>query len=241
MTDKKEIALQEFHERLLRSHIAGSVAKIYLYGSFLRGQAGEESDVDLLVFAFGSPQEAQDVASDLAFDLLLETGERVEPLVYCLDDYRYPPSLFVYQVLSRGKEIYSMEKEHLYRREAEDLLTLSQRYLQSAERNLDAGDYRIAVDLAYNSAELAVKALLLLVAEEPPKTHGAIVRRFGEVGIRGLALPAGWGRALNRGLDRRNKARYDPHAPILEEDARNLLTLAKDLISSVLDRTGPSE
>lgn len=239
--DRKEIALEEFKKRLLRSHVAGLVGKIYLHGSFLRGEAGAESDIDLLIFALGSLDEVQGVSSDLAFDVLLEAGERVEALVYCLDDYRYPPSLFVYQVLSGGKEIYSMEKEALYRREAEDLLDLSRRYVRSAERNLGAGDSRIAVDLAYNSAELAVKAMLLLMAEEPPRTHGGLVKRFGEVGIKGLGLPAEWGRALNRGLDRRNKARYDPHATITEEDARNLLTLAGDLISAAFRRMGLSE
>jgi uncharacterized protein (UPF0332 family) len=44
------------------------------------------------------------------------------------------------------------------------------------------------------------------------------------------------GRAMNRGLERRNKARYDAHAVIALSDAREMLELADGLLALARER-----
>ena len=89
------------------------------------------------------------------------------------------------------------------------------------------------VDLAYNSAELCAKAWLLLVGAEVPRTHGGIVVRFSEQVVRPGKVPAELGRRLNRLLERRHRARYDPQATLLPHEAQEALELCGELIRSL--------
>jgi hypothetical protein len=59
-----------------------------------------------------------------------------------------------------------MSEAQLKRREAEDLLELAQTYLTMAKSLLAPGSVRGAIDLAYNAAELCVRAFLLLRLKE---------------------------------------------------------------------------
>ncbi len=61
-----------------------------LYGSVLRGDAGSESDVDLLVVATGDVRAVGRALGDIAFEVMLEHGELISPLVYGPDEYRHP-------------------------------------------------------------------------------------------------------------------------------------------------------
>ena len=54
----------------------------------------------------------------MAFTVLLDYGQRVEPLVYCLDDFRRP-RYFLSMIRESGKEVYSLPEEEIARREAE--------------------------------------------------------------------------------------------------------------------------
>jgi len=51
--------------------------------------------------------------------------------------------------------------------------------------------YRVAVDVGYNAVELCIKALILLRAGEIPRTHGGIVKKFGEIYVNYSALKDG--------------------------------------------------
>jgi len=119
--EEKYHALDEFLRRLKKQAVWGRIAKVVLYGSVLRGDAGEESDIDVLLVSTGDLGEVEEVASDVAFSVLLDLGQRVEPLVYCPEDF-YSSRSFLSTVRREGKEIYSMSEEKMRRREAEDLL-----------------------------------------------------------------------------------------------------------------------
>lgn len=228
----KQKALDDFTARLLQSSMKDHIARIVLFGSVLDGEDQPESDVDVLVFGTDRLRELSEACAAASFETAVRWGESVEPLVYCTDDLRFPQSYFLYDTLRRGKEIYRMEEEMLRRREAEAALALAREYLASAEDATAHRHYRLAVDGAYNSAELAVKGLLhLLKLEKMPSSHGGTVQIFGKHYVMtGLVAPE-QGHKLNMHLELRNKARYDFHARITQDDARDTLALAKEFIA----------
>ncbi|RKY65117.1 MAG: hypothetical protein DRQ02_10600, partial [Candidatus Latescibacterota bacterium] len=71
-------------------------------------------------------------------------------------------SYLVWQVKKNGEEIYTMEEKEIRRAEAQGYLEIAAHYLDAAGRNMEAEDYRVAADLAYNAAELSAKGLLSL-------------------------------------------------------------------------------
>lgn len=230
---EKHRALEEFLRRLKEQAVWERIAKVVLYGSVLRGEAGEESDIDVLLVSTGDLREVEEVASDVAFSVLLDLGQRVEPMVYCPEDF-YSSRSFLSAVRKEGKEIYSMSEEKLERREAEDLLELAQTYLTMAKLLLAPEGVRGAIDLAYNAAELCVRAFLLLRLKELPRTHGGLIQQFSQILIKKeKAIKPDLGRSLNRALERRNKSRYDPHAVLTEADARTVLQTAERMFQAL--------
>ncbi|MDZ7261866.1 MAG: HEPN domain-containing protein [candidate division KSB1 bacterium] len=65
--------------------------------------------------------------------------------------------------------------------------------------------------------------------EKVPETHGSIVRTFGEVYVKPNIVDRQLGRNLNRGLDLRNRARYDPDFTLSEKEAEAIIKLAEQL------------
>ena len=247
MTDTqntKQKALDDFTARLLQSS-KDHIARIILFGSVLYGEDQPESDVDVLVFGTDRLRELSEACAAASFETAMQWGESVEPLVYCTDDMRFPQSYFLYDTLRRGKEIYRMDEQTLRRKEAEATLALAREYLASAEDAAAHRHYRMAVDGAYNSAELAVKGLLHLVKlEKMPSSHGGTVQMFGQHYVMtGLVAPE-QGHRLNVHLELRNKARYDFHARITQDDASASVSLAKEFIAFLeaqLRERGPGE
>lgn len=238
LLDRKYRALDDFVARVRESEIGDRIAKMILYGSVLRGDASEESDIDVLVVATGDLQRVDETCGDIAFEVMLDQGQRVSPLVYCMDVLRYPTSYFSYRAVQEGREVYSMEEERLRRAESLGYLELAIEYRQQSLRSCNAGDYRLAVDGAYNAAELCAKGLLLLKLEDIPSSHGGIVQKFGEIWIKTALLPGEMGRGLNKGLEVRNQARYERHASIGEKEARMMLALAEQFINALSAELG---
>lgn len=70
---------REFKRRALRAMPRRRIAKVILYGSRARGDARPDSDWDLAVFVRGHPTDRDlSILSDVAFDLLMETGAFIQ-------------------------------------------------------------------------------------------------------------------------------------------------------------------
>lgn len=205
---KKQKALDFFLNELLRAEAKHHIARIILFGSLLKGEAKEGSDIDLLVITTDSYREISNACADSSFETSLSTGESVEPIIRCIDEARYPQSYFMYSVLKRGREVYSMEEQELKRKEAQNYLYLSLEYLKGSKSNSEGGHFRIAVDTAYNACELAIKGLVLLRLPDIPGSHGGIVKKFGELFVKSGEVPKELGRQMNLALEKRNNARY---------------------------------
>ena len=240
---KKVEALKLFTRKLLSGRAGDKVAKVILFGSLAEGEATEESDIDVLVFSLDGRESLRNACAEVAFEVAMETGEGIEALVYPLREYFSPSTYFLYRASRRGKEVFSMDERELKRREVEGSRSLAESYLTGAERALAAGDLRIAVDAAYNAAELCVKGLLLLKIDQLPGSHGGLVGRFGELYIKDGSLPRDLGRRLNRALELRADARYNYAAQVTEDMAQEAIELAKELLGyldqALADLPGP--
>ncbi len=83
------------------------IIEVILYGSYVRGDATEDSDIDVLVLIDESlnPSEVRKSLSDLLFDILLQEGELVSVVTLpknFFDNYNYP---FILNVRREGIRI----------------------------------------------------------------------------------------------------------------------------------------
>jgi len=235
--NRKLDALNHFINEIKHSQISKDIVKIIHYGSTATGRCSPDSDVDVLLVVTGDIKKVDEICSEISYDVLLKTGERVEPMVYCVDDYLYP-SHFVYKVKKTGREILAMDEAQIRKNEALDLLTLAKKFNKIAKDIYSMENLRGVVDLVYNSSELCAKAFILIEGREIPKTHGGIINRFSELLVKTGKVKVEIGRMLNRGLDKRNKARYDAHAAIFEEDAKSIIDLSDRLIALLDSKIG---
>jgi uncharacterized protein (UPF0332 family)/predicted nucleotidyltransferase len=240
LIENKRKALDRFSRHLLSSPEGKNIGKIILFGSLIHGEVRDTSDVDVLILASGHLNEVENAAADAALEAGMEIGESVEPLVYCLDEVRYPSSYFIYNISRKGEEIYSMDEDQIRREESRGYRDLALEYLDGAIDSLKGGHPRLAVDAAYNAAELCAKGLLLIKMDQIPASHGGIVIKFSEIYIKDGLVKRDLGRAMNKALALRNKSRYDRHAMIGSKEAKEVLKLTKDMMK-ILDKALEAE
>ena len=232
----KDNALEQFTQRLLSSDVREQIAKMILFGSVAKGDARQDSDVDVLIFGFGDLRKLSGACAEASLDIVMESGEYIQALVYCIDDFSPPRSYFLYRVMCYGKEIYSMDEDELRNREVEGYLALAEEYLEVAKSSLAEERYRVAVDTAYNAAESCARGLLLLKLPELPRSHRGLLAKFSEFYVRNGVLPGRFGRALNLMLELRSRARYDANALMSKGEAQDAVELAEALMEALKER-----
>lgn len=181
---RKEGALNFYLEHLLAGEGKNIISKVFLFGSVAKGSPAPESDIDLLIFGLKDFETIREKCADAALKTWIKFSVGVEPLIYCMDNFRIMDSYFLYKVISEGKEVYGMDEEELQNAEARAYLDLATEYLEGARRSYEANDFRISIDAAYNWVELCAKGLLLLKGSSIPRSHGGVVGEFGKEYIR---------------------------------------------------------
>ena len=230
---RKRDALALFTHLLLSSKAGEHIARVILFGSIKKGEVRPDSDVDVLVLTAGSLKETEETVADCALEVGMQTGESVEPLVYCIDELRFPGSYFLYFNLNNGEEIYSMDETELRQSESRGYMELAEEYLDGARCTMQIGHYRLAVDAAYNAAELCAKGFLVLELQDMPSSRGGVILKFSEIYIKTDKLPRKLGRHLNQALAMRNKARYDRHAAVGKTEAEFVMGLTGEMIHAL--------
>ncbi len=86
--NKKQKALQEFIKIAKEKH-GNKIEQIILFGSLARGEATEESDIDILVITSGNRFEMQKNLSEIAVDILLKTGEYISAKAVSTEEYSF--------------------------------------------------------------------------------------------------------------------------------------------------------
>lgn len=231
LLEKKDRALKIFLEQLFNNGVKDSIARIILFGSYAEGKAKRDSDVDVLILATDSLEKVTEVCLDAQLEASMRMGESVEPIIECIDKVRYVDSLFMYQVLKEGKEIYTMGEKAIIKKEIQNYLELAEEYLEGAKKSLETRMLRLSVDAGYNACELTAKGFILKKVTKIPSRHSGVVSKFGELFAKPGIVPKELGRRLNNALRKRNDARYEPHAVINKEDAEEIIELAQKLIA----------
>ena len=81
-----------------------SIDNIILFGSVARGEAKEDSDIDILVIWNGNEAEGWRAMTGLAFDVLLDAGEYISIKVLGKEDLKVE-NPFVKNVMAEGIKI----------------------------------------------------------------------------------------------------------------------------------------
>ncbi len=228
MTDRDRSAVLEFKNRLLADPLCDRVMKIVLFGSHARGTVHDRSDLDILIIA-NKKNELTDLIADLTFEIQMKYRIGLEPVMFSLDELFPLKSYFLFNTMRYGQEVYSVSNAALKKEERKNLVNLSDEYLTGAEHSAKSEYWRLAVDAAYNAAELALKSLILKIDDDLPGSHGGLVGRFGELYIKTGLYEKALGRKLNQAMEKRNQARYKYSAEINQNDVKEAIELAKKL------------
>ena len=102
LKEKRLAALDHFLNLIKKQNQDSKIVKIILFGSLIKNKLTDDSDIDLLVITAGETDSVSEICADAALWTGIETGISVEPLVYCIDQLRYPHSVFIYKVWKRG-------------------------------------------------------------------------------------------------------------------------------------------
>ena len=107
MAEKEKLALHEYADKL---HKLGpeNIEKIILFGSKARGDAQQDSDIDILVVVKDGGRELKNKITDIAFDIILKYNVDIEPAVFNSEEWTRlveMPTSFAYCVLSEGVEL----------------------------------------------------------------------------------------------------------------------------------------
>lgn len=73
-------------QELLKEHLK----KVILYGSYARGDYKKNSDVDIMILtdlSFEEIEEYRDKISDIAYDIELDTGIILSPIIKNIENY----------------------------------------------------------------------------------------------------------------------------------------------------------
>ncbi|MDZ4172584.1 MAG: nucleotidyltransferase domain-containing protein [Methanobacteriaceae archaeon] len=96
-------AVNEFAKRALQKY-GDSINSIILFGSVARGEAREDSDIDILVVWTGNEAEGWRKMSGLAFDVLLDTEDYISIKVLLPQDLKIKTP-FINNVMKEGMKI----------------------------------------------------------------------------------------------------------------------------------------
>jgi predicted nucleotidyltransferase len=104
---EQEATIRQF-AKIARERFGKEIRKIILFGSAARGDAREDSDIDILVVAKNEDYQLQKALSGIAFDLMLETKELLSVKVFSRQEFEFlreVNSSFLSNVLKEGIEI----------------------------------------------------------------------------------------------------------------------------------------
>ena len=97
-------AVDEFVRRA-REKYKDKIDSIILFGSVARGEAGRESDIDILVVIVGDRFRMRRELSEIVLDILLETGEYISVKTLSIENFKYLKDLkssFLSNVIREG-------------------------------------------------------------------------------------------------------------------------------------------
>lgn len=101
-------AFEEFSDRL-RNELKESIDKIILFGSVVRQEEGEKSDVDVLIVVNGDKIELKEEIISIAYEITLQSEIYISPKVLLRQEYdrlMAAKTSFLKNIEEEGKIIY---------------------------------------------------------------------------------------------------------------------------------------
>ena len=237
-------AADEFARRV-RDALGDRVDSIVLYGSAVRGDAGPESDIDILVVGDDS-RNLRDITGKIAFDLDCE-GEftfLISPFAIERDELlrlRRLGSPFIRNVLREGHILYDNDtfagipdmtdgpsQEYIARQ-----LESADEALDAAELLLENDHLKAAANRAYYAVFYAAMAALMRSGGDLPRTHGGVRNQFGLYYVRTGIIDPGLADAVQDNYELRRKSDYELHAYFAEDEIRQAVQNARTFVSAI--------
>ena len=105
ISERRRKAVEEFVRRALDRY-GDRIESIILFGSVARGEAGEESDIDILVVTKKEDFRLRRMLIETAFDILLNTGENISVKALSKDEFERRKNFsFLRNIISEGIKI----------------------------------------------------------------------------------------------------------------------------------------
>ena len=231
----KKLKVAEVFSAELNKRLPEFVYGIYLFGSVAKGVAHNESDIDILVIY---PEDADykkiaETVDDICFKLACEFGETPEVVLMSFAEYEdeVRSSPFLWEILNYGRPLVLKKRSTEWNLDFKDYIELAEEFLSYAMDAIKEKKLRLAIDTAYNSAELLCKSLIISTGNKLASSHGGVIGQFSQIFIMTGKLKSEIGRGLNRALRLRALARYRPKAKITLEDANFVLSLAEEILT----------
>ena len=228
----RDEAINEFVDRL-KDRIPTKMVNVYLFGSVAKGTAKPESDVDILVvYRDASSDLVLDVVCEIAFDIALERGILIQPVLMRADEFdqQVGSSPFLWEVLTAGRPVYSSGKSTEWKLDFKEYMRLAEEYLSYAIDACNEARTRLAIDTGYNAIELLVKALIIKKGVSLASSHSGVVQQFGELYVKTGEIERDLGKTIHKSLALRGQARYVPSAQLKKEDAALVIATARKMI-----------
>jgi predicted nucleotidyltransferase len=98
LSPQEQLTLRELRERV-GQQFGPRLVELRLFGSRARGEGRDDSDLDVLICLRELSREDRRIVQDLAFDLELEQGLVISPLL--ADAAQWPTDSFLSQAIAR--------------------------------------------------------------------------------------------------------------------------------------------
>jgi len=196
------------------------LSRIILFGSFARGEAHAESDVDLLVLLWEEEIDIfaeQDRMRSDAMALSLKHERLVSAFPGTEAGFVQRRKIIYYNIAEDGRTLFPMQ-EHI-----PNLIKRSDETISDAQLLFDAGQgYESVVSRAYYAIFYIAEALLISEGISV-KSHSGLLNQLGKYFIKTEKLPDTCNEVFRRAFDRRMVSDYEFVPDITRETAAEAL------------------
>src|SRR5574341_205977 len=232
----------------LKRHADGQILLVAMFGSKARGDADEDSDVDILIVADADPRQIEGRISKSSSELSLEHNLIINKFILSREhwaDYARRRAAFWQNVQRDGVLLLShpalpgelgllpdFDGENLmadHRPEIQKNVRLAREALDDAQANFAQGRYHTAANRAYYAVFYAANAMLATLGLQRSK-HSAVKAAFHEKFIKTQQIEAAYGNDYNETMKKRDIADYDVDASVDEPFARDGVERARRFV-----------